>query len=439
MSNAETTLDYLNAADEIAPPIPETIEDTGISATVVESLILKFLFYRGEMLGRDLATALGLQFSVIQNLIDSLKRAHAIQAKRSLSVGDTSTVFALSDTGRGLTREALEKNQYVGPVPVPLHQYSCVVRLQRPPQGWLTREALLNAYRHMVISNHVLAQIGPAVSSGNSLLIYGQPGNGKTFMAEAVQNIASAAVYIPHAIECQGNIVQVFDPLYHHPVEEKREVSVFHQNDETYDGRWQKCRRPFIVTGGELTLETLDLSFNPASRVYDAPFQVKANNGIYLIDDFGRQRVSPAEVLNRWIVPMERRVDYLNFESGGKMTVPFEAFLIFSSNLKPDQLGDEAFLRRIQYKMLVRSPEEPEFLKIFRDFCEAKKLPVDPGTPERFVERFYRSTGKPFRRCQPRDVISHAIDFINFERLPYKLTDEVLHSAFESCFTSDVE
>jgi hypothetical protein len=183
----------------------------------------------------------------------------------------------------------------------------------------------------------------------------------------------------------------------------------------------------------------LDLSFNPSSRIYDAPFQVKANNGIYLIDDFGRQRATPAEVLNRWIVPMERRIDYLSFESGGKMTVPFDAFLIFSTNLKPDQLGDEAFLRRIQYKMLVRSPEEDEFIRIFASFCENKQVICDPALISRFIETRYRISGKPFRRCQPRDVVSHAIDIMHFENLEARLTEDLLDRAFDSCFAEDVE
>ena len=425
--------------DEIAPPVPETIEDTGVSSSLIEALILKFLFYRGDMLGRDLASALGLKYSVIADLVEGMKQRHIIGAKRSLGMGDASALFALADAGRELAKGYLEKDQYVGPVPVPLHQYSCVVRLQRPRDGWLNKESLSNAYRNMVISQRTLSQIGPAISSGNSLLIYGQPGNGKTYMAEAVQNIAATPVYIPSAIECQGNIIQVFDPVYHHPVEDQREISVFTTNEPQYDGRWLKCKRPFIVTGGELTLDMLDLSFNPTSRIYDAPFQLKANNGIYLIDDFGRQRVSPAEVLNRWIVPMERRVDYLSFESGGKMTVPFDAFLIFSTNLKPDQLGDEAFLRRIQYKMLVRSPAETEFVEIFTRFCRSKNLAFAEDLPHRFVQKFYRSSGKPFRRCQPRDVISHAIDLIHFEKLPFELTEELLTEAFESCFTTEVE
>ncbi len=406
---------------------------------MIEALILKMLFFRGEMLGRDLAGALGVQFSVIQNMVDSLKRSHAIQVKRSSGMGDTSAVFALADIGRNMAKDHLEKDQYTGPVPVPMAQYSVVVRLQRPPEGWLSKPRLADAYRDMVITDRTLTQIGPAISSGNSLLIYGQPGNGKTYMAEALQNISARPVYIPYAIECQGNIVQVFDPIYHHPVEEEREVSIFTNSDSHSDGRWVKCKRPFIVTGGELTLDMLDLSFNPGSRVYDAPFQLKANNGIYLIDDFGRQRVSPAEVLNRWIVPMERRIDYLSFNSGGKMTVPFEAFLIFSSNLKPQDLGDEAFLRRMQYKMLVRNPETGEFIRIFERFCELKQLPFEPELPRKFVEKFYTTTGKALRRCHPRDVVSHAIDLIHFEKLPFLLTERVLTEAFESCFGGEVD
>jgi hypothetical protein len=232
--------------------------------------------------------------------------------------------------------------------------------------------------------------------------------------------------------------VQVFDPIYHHPIDDSTEPLAF-AFEPQYDGRWVKCRRPFIVTGGELTLEMLDLSYNSASKVYDAPYQLKANNGIYLIDDFGRQKVSPADVLNRWIVPMERRVDFLTFLTGGKMTVPFDAFLVFSTNVRPDQLGDEAFLRRIQYKMLLRSPEDSEFLQIFDRFCSAKDLNCEPDAGRRFIERHYRATGKPFRRCHPRDVISHAIDLIHFERLPYFLTDELLDRAFESCFAQEFE
>jgi predicted ATPase with chaperone activity len=288
----------------------------------------------------------------------------------------------------------------------------------------------------MVLTPRILAQIGPAVSSGNSFLIYGQPGNGKTFLAEALMNVDDSCVYVPNALDCSGTIVQVFDPLYHQPVDSNEEISVF-SNGPQHDRRWIKCRRPFIVTGGELVLEMLDLNYNATSKVYDAPYQLKANNGIYLIDDFGRQQCTPAEVLNRWIVPMERRVDYLKFNSGGKITVPFEAFLIFSTNLNPEQLGDEAFLRRIQYKMLLRSPGEDEFSTIFRRFCETKSLRHHDGLISRFIDKHYRKARRPFRRCHPRDILSHAIDLIHFEKLPFELTDDLVDRAFESCFLEE--
>ncbi len=202
---------------------------------------------------------------------------------------------------------------------------------------------------------------------------------------------------------------------------------------------WAKCKRPFIVSGGELTLDMLDLQYNHTSKIYEAPFQLKANNGIYLIDDFGRQRATPAEVLNRWIVPMERRLDYLSFLTGGKMTAPFDAFLVFSTNLNPADLGDEAFLRRIQYKMLLKSPAENEFIRIFEAFCTARKLPFSRDLIQRFIEKHYRQTGKSFRRCHPRDVLSHALNLVHFEKLPFALTDEILDRAFESCFLQEAQ
>ena len=420
----------------VVPPVPETLQETGLADSTLQQLILKLLYARGDMLGRELSEALGLKFSLIEGTIDFFKQQHFIQAKKSLGMGNSTVLFALTETGRNSARECMESNQYAGLAPVPLHQYTQIVRRQRRADGWLTPEALQQAYRRMVVTPRVLAQIGPAVSSGNSFLIYGQPGNGKTFLAEALMNVDDSCVYVPHALDCQGTIVQVFDPLYHQRVDDTEEQSVFSSGPQ-HDRRWIKCRRPFIVTGGELTLEMLDLNFNATSKIYDAPYQLKANNGIYLIDDFGRQQCTPAEVLNRWIVPMERRVDYLKFNSGGKITVPFEAFLIFSTNLNPEQLGDEAFLRRIQYKMLLRSPDEHEFTTIFHRFCESRSLAHPDGLIARFIDKHYRKARRPFRRCHPRDILSHAIDLIHFEKLPFELTDDLVDRAFESCFLEE--
>lgn len=424
----------LNEDFVFVPPVPESMADLGVPESLVEQLLLKMLFFRGDTTGRVLGQSLGLNFSVVEPLIERLKRQHLLMVKSSLGMGSISAVFSLTEAGRELTREYLEANQYAGRVPVPLEQYSVGVRMQRHKADWLTPEMLHNAYRHMVVSEEILAHIGPAVNSGKSFLIYGQPGNGKTFLAEALFELESEPIYLPFAIECQGQIIQLYDPIYHKRLDEDEpEISAFHREAQ-FDGRWLKARRPFIVSGGELTLPMLDLSFNPASRVYDAPFQLKANNGIYLIDDFGRQKVTPAEVLNRWIVPMERRIDFLTFLTGGKAQVPFECFLLFSTNLRPEQLGDEAFLRRIQYKMLLRSPEEPEFINIFTRYCQSQGLEIDLAVLDAFIQKHYHRTGKKFRRCHPRDLVTHAIDMIRFERRELRLTGELLDRAFASTF-----
>jgi hypothetical protein len=416
------------------PPVPERLEQTGLNASVVEQLIFKHLYFREELIGRELANGLGLKFSLIDGILENLKRHHFVQVKGSLGFGAVSSVFSLSELGRSRARESLERNQYSGPAPVPVPQYVEAVRSQRLQNGWLTRQALSGAFGHMVVRPEVVSQVGPAVNSGKSFLVYGQPGNGKTYMVEALFQLESPDIYVPYALDCEGNIVRVFDPVYHKLADEDAAAESSIAKESAFDRRWARCRRPFIVTGGELTLAMLDLSYNSVSKVYDAPFQLKANNGIYLIDDFGRQQVSPKEVLNRWIVPMDRRVDYLSFITGGKVEVPFETFLIFSTNLQPEQFGDEAFLRRIAYKMLMRSPDEEEFRQIFQRVCVSRGLECDPEQLGGFIEKYYRQPGKRYRRCHPGDLIGHALDLMGFEGLPRQLTTDMLGRAFESCF-----
>jgi hypothetical protein len=425
----------------IAPPLPQSVEQTGLPESVIEQLLLKILYFRGDLYGQDLSSAIALPFSVIQDLLEGLKLRHHVQVKRSLGMGNVGALFSLTEDGRGRARDHLESNQYSGPAPVPLAQYQEIVRGQRPGEGWLTKEGLAKAFRGLVLSQHVFSRIGPAISSANSFLLYGKPGDGKTSLIESLANLDTDPIFLPYAIECQGNIVQVYDPIYHQMVDEQEPApGVFAVAEvHPYDRRWAKCKRPFIVSGGELSLDMLDLRYNSASKVYEAPFQLKANNGIYLVDDFGRQRATPAEVLNRWIVPMERRVDYLNFLTGGKMTVPFETFLVFSTNLNPADLGDEAFLRRIQYKMLLRGPGQDEFISIFENFCAKRQIPCSRDLILRFIERRFKPGGKLFRRCQPRDVLTHALNLIHFEKLPWELTDEILDRAFESCFVQEEE
>ena len=426
-------------ASGIIPPVPESLEELGVQPAVLEQLVVKFLYFRGELLGRELGSLLGVTFSLIDDLLETLKRQHFVGVKKSLGMGNMSGVFVLTEAGRNLAREFLLNNQYAGPIPVPLYKYTEVVRRQKLRDNWLSPQLLVEAFRHLVVEADILAQIGPAVNASKSFLIYGKPGNGKTALAESLFRVETEPIFMPYALECQGNIIQLYDPIYHQKVaDQETEMSAL-STDLPWDGRWFQCRRPFIITGGELGLEMLDLSYNAHSKIYDAPFQLKANNGIYLIDDFGRQKASPAEILNRWIVPMERHIDYLSFHAGGKMTVPFEAFLIFSTNLRPDQLGDEAFLRRIQYKMFLRSPKQPEFSTILTRFAESKNLECTPELVESFIQKHYITGSQPFRRCHPRDVLMHAIDIINFESLPRVLTEDILDRAFHSCFVEDVD
>lgn len=417
------------------PPELYTLADTGLPQTLIEQLLLKFLYFKGDLAGNELARLSGFRFSMIEGLVEDFRAQQLVQVKGSRGLGPVSSTLSLTEQGRRVTRDYLEGNQYVGPAPVPLAQYVTAVETQKLPNNWLSFERLSAAYKHMVVGNRILDQIGPAVSSGKSFLIYGQPGNGKTYLAESLANIQTSPIWIPFALEYQGNIIQIFDPSYHTLLKPGNPAPL----EIMSDGRWARCKRPFLATGGELTLSMLDLSFNVVTKIYDAPFHLKANNGIYLIDDFGRQRVTPTEILNRWIVPMERHVDYLAFAHGGKMTVPFETFLVFSTNLTPDKLGDEAFLRRIQYKMLLRSPDQAEFRTIFMQQCEKHGLNASVELIDKFILKHYTRTGRKFRRCHPRDLVSQAMDYIGFKRMPNDLTEDLLDHAFECCFSSSEE
>lgn len=424
----------IRSAPRFSPIAPKTLMETGLPSSVIEQLLLKVLYLRGQTIAGDLARAVGLNFILIEEMIDWHKRQQLVQVKGSSGFGPISEILSLTEAGRRVARDYFEINQHTGPAPVPVSQYAESVRAQRMPPNWLTPERLAKAYIHMVVKEQILDQLGPAVNGGKSFLVYGQPGDGKTHLAEAVFRIATSHIFLPYALESQGNIIQLYDPIFHQLVKPEPGSEDVFANELPYDGRWAQCRRPFIVTGGELSLSMLDLSYNAVSKIYEAPYQLKANNGSYLIDDFGRQKASPAEILNRWILPMEHRVDYLSFLNGGKMGVPFETFLIFSTNLTPKEIGDEAFLRRIQYKMLLPSPDEEEFRSIFNRFCASQELSVVPGVLDTFIEKNYRQGCKQFRRCHPRDVISQAINYIRFKRLPLELTEDILDRAFASCF-----
>ena len=418
-----------------SPKPPASLAEAGVSDTLAEQLILKNLYFRGEIAGRDLARQLGFSFSVIEPIIDFLKRARLVEVKRSAGLGNMSSVFAVSDAGRGRAKEYLENNQFMGPAPVPLSTYWDAVRAQTVEAGWMTKEVLERAFSGAIVTEEFYSKLGPAVNSFKSLLIYGRPGNGKSFLSEQLTRLDSEPIYIPYAIEADGNIVKVYDSLYHKKVDDAAE-SVLLESEPKYDQRWAQCKRPFLTTGGELTMDMLDLMYIDTAKIYDAPYQLKANNGIYLVDDFGRQQISPAALLNRWIYPLDRSVDYLTFQTGTKIEVPFECFLIFSSNLNPNDLGDEAFLRRLEYKMFMQNPSEEEFTTIFYDFRRQMKIECPMGLLTDVITDHYKKSGRKFRRCHPRDVVRIAIDLIKFEGLPFELSKELMDRAFELKFVS---
>ena len=423
----------LETPTRFVPKPPQTLEEAGVSASLVEQLILKNLYFRGEVVGRELARLLGLSFSLIEPVIEFLKHSRLVEVKRSAGFGAVSAIFACSDAGRARAKEYLSHNQFLGPAPVPLRDYSQAVQAQKVSPGWCTIDVLRKAFQSAVVTDEFFTKLGPAVNSFKSLLIYGAPGNGKTFLAEQLHNTDSDPIFIPYVIQAEGQYIKVFDSLYHEKVEEAEGSAIFHE-EEKFDRRWARCRRPFLTTGGELTMGMLDLIYIPGAKIYDAPFQLKANNGMYLIDDFGRQQITPSELLNRWIYPLDRGRDYLMFNTGNKIEVPFECFLIFSSNLNPNDLGDEAFLRRLEYKMYMHNPSVDEYAAIFATQCRKLKIDCSPALLQQVLAKHYDATGRKRRRCHPRDILSVAVDLIRFERLPWQLTLELLDRAFELKF-----
>lgn len=420
--------------ESFVPRPPRSLEEAGVAASLVEQLVLKNLYFRGEVTGRQLSRLLGLQYSVIEPVMDFLKQARLVEVKRASGFGSVSASFACSETGRLRAKEYLEDNRFLGPAPVPLKDYNYAVHAQRTRPGWMTIDALKRAFANAVTTDEFFSKLGPAVNSFKSLLIYGAPGNGKTFLAEQLVHAETEPIFIPYVIQAEGQYVRVFDSLYHERLDESEEDSALVHHEEKFDRRWARCRRPFLTTGGELTMGMLDLMYIQGAKIYDAPYQLKANNGIYLIDDFGRQQITPAELLNRWIYPLDRGKDYLQFNTGSKIEVPFECFLIFSSNLNPNDLGDEAFLRRLEYKMYMGNPSGEEYAAIFHGYCRKLKIECPVGLLAAVIDKHYSATGRRFRRCHPRDVLSIAVDLIKFEGLPYVLTGELLDRAFELKF-----
>jgi len=423
-----------------APGTPVSLREVGLNRDMLIHLIVKILYYSGEVTGSYLAQRLRLPYTIVDELIEFIKVERLCEVKGMAGIGKPAYKYAITSLGRDRAREFLEINQYTGPAPVPLVQYVEMIHRQAAARSYITQESIARAFSHLVLNKQMLDMLGPAINSGKSMFVYGAPGNGKSVVSEAIGHILGGEIYIPHAIDVDGVVITIFDPINHKPVDEvKVSDSIGYRSpilseDEDYDHRWIRCRRPFVFTGGELTLEMLDLSFNEISKFYEAPFQVKANGGVFLIDDFGRQLVRPKDLLNRWIVPLEKRVDYLTLHTGKKFEVPFDALIIFSTNLRPQELVDEAFFRRIRYKIQFNNPTMEEYKEIFKNYCRGKNITYNPIIVDYIQNDYYQRYSIELRCCHPRDIIEQVIDIARYMNVAPALTKELVDDACNSYF-----
>ena len=420
---------------DLAPPEPKTLEETGLGLGLVQDLALRFLYYGGLVTGVDLAARMGLPWNVVSEVLDFMVSERQVELRGGKGFGRASVDFILTDRGRAAAREALQRTTYIGPAPVPILQYNALVMSQREGASFVSRDDLAHAFRHLVIDDALLDRFGPAVNASRSLFLYGPPGNGKTTIAETISGVLGGEVFVPHAIEIDGQIIKVYDPLAHIEVPlEDHDPKTGARRRFEMDRRWMLCRRPTVIVGGELTLETLDLIWNSDAKFYEAPFQVKANGGMLLIDDFGRQRVHPTDLLNRWIVPLEKHIDFLTLHTGKKFEVPFDELIVFSTNLDPKELVDEAFLRRIKYKIEIGNPSERAFREIFRRVCKDADIPYNDSAVDYIIDTYYRSTGMELRACHPRDIVQLLTDAARFLGRRPALSQDLIDQACRSFF-----
>lgn len=418
-----------------APPVIETIEDTGLNLLYVSDLVLKVLYYGGVMAGHVIAEVVKLPYTgVLDTAMEFLKREKYVEVRGATTgFGEAAFQYVITLKGSEKAREAMERSQYAGPAPVPLRQYIESVHGQNQRKLIVHQEDLRRIMTNLIISDEMLSRIGPAVNSGRSIFLYGPPGNGKTTVSEKIgRMILGDDIWIPYAIDVDGQIVQVYDSVNHELSEQEGRLKA--GTGKVRDVRWVRIKRPMIMVGGELTMAGLDLVWNDVNKFYEAPYQVKANGGMFLIDDFGRQQVRPKDLLNRWIVPLEKGVDFLTLNNGRKIEVPFFVLIVFSTNLDPKDLVDEAFLRRIRYKIEIGNPTYEQFREVFKLMCRLLKVPYDEQGLAYLLNEWYVKQDRDLRFVHPRDLLSQIIDISTYLNRPPTLTKDLIDRACTSYF-----
>ncbi len=417
-------------SNSFIPPMPTTIEETGLNRTLLTEQFLRVLYNKGRSTGAEMAEELKLFYRIIEPIIADLRNLEMIDIVGQRGYGDINYEYVLTSRGIQAANDALLKTQYAGPCPVPLRTWIESVKIQTIKNVVVTRRNIREAFADLIIDESILNWVGPAVNSAASVMLYGFPGNGKTSIAERITHLMGDAIFIPYTIEADGSIIKMYDAIVHEacttPLPE----------DLEYDRRWIQINRPVVITGGELTLEALDLIYNETSKIYEAPFQMKANGGIFLIDDFGRQKVRVFDLLNRWIVPLEKRYDFLTTVTGKKLQIPFDQLIMFSTNLHPSDLGDEALLRRIKFKFEIIDPTEAQWREIWKLMCRIRKVPYDDRGLDYLVAKWFVPENRPFRMCQPRDIIDQMISIAKYNMEGVTLNPDLLDAACATYFTS---
>jgi hypothetical protein len=435
MNTAQAHADSFSPGKLSLPPPPQTIEETGINFLFLVELLCKIMFLNGQMRLLDIASHSKLTLAVLEPLLAFMRTERMCEISRQ-SETETAVTYTLTDLGRLRAQDFLKKSQYAGAAPVNLADYTAHVRRQSVLDSRITMQRMAETFDGIVLHQGTLGLLGPAMNSGRAIFIYGPAGSGKTFIAEKLGHLFPDNVSIPYALLVDNEVIQVFDPLIHKPFQQPAGAGSLDRG-RAHDQRWVSCQRPAVITGGELTLKMLDLDFDESARFYQAPPQVKANNGLLVIDDLGRQLVSPQSLMNRWIVPLDRRVDYLALHTGTKFMIPFDVTVIFSSNIAPTTLADEAFLRRLGYKIYIGELSEAEYQAIFKQVCSTYKIDYREDSFNYLVQKLHYKHQKPLLACIPRDLLGQVRDFALYNEVEPRLSEEMLDVAWNNYYARD--